>query len=441
MAAEATHTQIHREASETPQQQYVEDEVTININKRIKDCGDGRLVEDCCIYRVPHMLRGDKEKAYSPKFVSIGPFHYGDERLQDMEEHKQIMFQRFIKRAMSSLDDLVRFVRLFEPKVRASYSETIKLNKQELVEMTLMDAGFIIEFFLMMDEHDVEDNNDAKFSQPWLVSFIKVDLILLENQLPFFIIEEIFKKAFPHDCWPSFLTSMFEHFHEFVTPYNIELTHDIKIRHFTDLLRLFYLRRRMPERCQFSMSEILSNNASALQEAGIKLKIRTDDSMSSCLLDLKFSGHNLEIPQIYVHGETECMFRNMIALEQCHYPHTCYITDYAIVMDTLIDTSKDVDLLIQKEIINAWSPDSNVVAKIFNGLPGYAVQRNFNSEYLDIWKGLNDYCQNPRHKIIATLRRDYCNTPWRTVASIAGIILLVLTIVQTIFSVFQVVLN
>ncbi|KAI9124778.1 hypothetical protein K1719_004105 [Acacia pycnantha] len=338
--------------------------------------------------RVPITLRGLKEEAYTPKVVSIGPFHYGNEMLQDMEKHKEILFKRFIKRAMSSLDDLVLFVRHFEPKVRASYSETIKLTEQELVEMTLMDAGFIIEYFLMLDEeHDVEDNYDAKLSQLWLVDSIFSDLILLENQLPFFVIEEIFNKAFPHDCCsslPSFLTCTVKGFNLYI-PYNLEPTPDIQIRHFTDLLRSCHLQERMPPRYPFSegvlKSHILSYNANALQEAGIKLKSNTDST--SGLLDLKFSGHNLEIPQLLVDGKTEILFRNMIALEQCHYPDASYITDYALVLD---------------------------------------------SSYR-------------RHRMMATLRRDYCNTPWHTVASIAGILLLVLTIVQTIFSVLQVVLN
>ncbi|KAK4263552.1 hypothetical protein QN277_028946 [Acacia crassicarpa] len=66
MASEAIDTQIHREASETSQQQNVEDEVTINIKKRIKDCRDVDLTEDCCIYRVPFTLCGLKEEAYTP---------------------------------------------------------------------------------------------------------------------------------------------------------------------------------------------------------------------------------------------------------------------------------------------------------------------------------------------------------------------------------------
>ena len=122
-------------------------------------------------------------------------------------------------------------------------------------------------------------------------------------------------------------------------------------------------------------------------------------------------------------------------------PEASYITDYALVLDCLIDTNKDVDLLINKKIVSNCLGDSNNVALLFNGLWKNVLQLNFNCQYFDICQRLNRYCHDPWHRKKATLRRDYCNTPWRTVASIAGIILLVLTIVQTIFSVLQVVLN
>ncbi|KAI9074226.1 hypothetical protein K1719_043791 [Acacia pycnantha] len=425
-----------------PHQGTVEDEVIIDIKEMIQDCGDGLLSLECCIYRVPTTLRHLKEEAYTPKVVSIGPFHHGNERLQNMERYKRILFKRFTQRAASSWHDLVPFVKLLEPKVCASYSETIKLSKEELVKLTLMDAGFIIALFI--SSRTFKLRNDAKLSQQWLRNSIRKDLLLIENQLPFFVIEELFNKAFPqnHDdrSFPSFLELAYGYF-GYYNKQKLKPNPDVKIKHFTDLLRLFHLHENMPRRRSYFEegvgTHLLLYKANALQEAGIKLK----PTMNKCLLDLKLSGHILEIPQILVHENTELLFRNMIALEQCHYLNDAYISDYAFVMDWLIDTSKDVDLLVDKKIVRHSLGDSSNVASFFNGLLQNVIETKFNSEYIDICKGLNGYCEDPRNKMKATLRQDYCNTPWRTVASIAGIILLVLTIIQTIFSVLQVVLK
>ena len=160
---------------------------------------------------------------------------------------------------------------------------------------------------------------------------------------------------------------------------------------------------------------------------------------SHCLLDLQFLGRTLKIPQIKVEDSTEILLRNMVALEQCYYPHESYITDYVAVLDFLINTDKDVDFLVKNGIIVNWLGDSNAVAELFNGLWKNITQTTFNTEYLRICEDLNAFCKHPWHRKVATLRRDYCNTPWKMVASIAGIALLILTVIQTVCSVLQVV--
>ncbi|XLT64684.1 hypothetical protein HN873_021123 [Arachis hypogaea] len=74
---------------------------------------------------------------------------------------------------------------------------------------------------------------------------------------------------------------------------------------------------------------------------------------------------------------------------------------------------------------------------MFNGLAVNILTPDFNEKYSHIFQRLNAFCARPWNKKVATLRRDYCNTPWKTVASIAGIFLLVLTVVQTVFSILQ----
>ncbi|XP_028761832.1 UPF0481 protein At3g47200-like [Neltuma alba] len=298
-----------------------------------------------------------------------------------------------------------------------------------------MDASFIVELSIMYYGND-ELLKNGKLSQPWLQDSIRFDLLLLENQLPFFVIEELFNKAFPHDrCGipPSILRLTYDYFWCFNLK-QLEPNSDVKIKHFTDLIRLFRMQGQMSQG-QHPFSEVASHillyNANKLQEAGIKLKA----SDSKGLLDLRFSGHAPEIPKIRVDVYTELFWGNIIALEQCHYSDNAYIADYALLFKWLIDTDKDVDLLVHS--VENHLGDTNNVALLFNGLSEHAVHSTFSSEYLDICQRLNGYCQNPFHKMKATLRRDYCGTPWQTVASIAAVVLLFLTIVQTIFSILQ----
>ncbi|XP_028802550.1 UPF0481 protein At3g47200-like [Neltuma alba] len=394
--------------------------VTEDIEELIQDCGDGRSSPHCCIYRVPSRLRNLKGNAYTPKVVSIGPFHCHKRGLQDMQRHKHILFKRFTQRTNSSCCELVEFVQKLEPQVCASYSDTIDLTETELVKLTLMDAVFIIELFIMSYLDEV--HNDAKLSQPWLADSILLDLLLLENQLPFFVIEKLFNEALPHDRRGS-LPSFLELTHNYFWYHNgqeLEPHSTVELKHFTDLLRLFYRKRktfeRKPNPNHFSDllrwfclkrkkferkpnpevedewmrvpkdgSHILLYNANALEEAGVTLK----DCESKCLLDVKFSGHILEIPHIVVDDNPELLFRNMIALEQCHYPRNGYITEYALLLYWLINTEKDADLLVHHEIVGNYLGDTKNVATLFNGLSDNIVHSAISTHYLKTCQKLN----------------------------------------------------
>ncbi|CAL0319166.1 unnamed protein product [Lupinus luteus] len=391
---------------------------------------------DCCIYRVPFDIRLLNQDAYTPKVVSIGPFHHHHPKLQNMERHKLIYFNNFLQRADVNLDTLVIHVEEAEPNVRRSYADTLDLTKEELVKVILVDSCFIIELFWRF-YYDEWSEGDALLLKPWLTTKIRLDLLLIENQLPFFVLESIYNRAFISGTGniPSFLVLTFDYF-AYYNSCNLA-SDNVTIRHFTDLLRMFYLQQpmeRRPPRIEESVMHL--HSATELLEAGVRFKV---DTKTKCLLDLKFSKGVLEIPQFRVEDWTELLFRNLVALEQCHYPYESYITDYVAVLDFLINTNRDVDALIQNGVLVNWLGDTDSVTNLYNGLWKNITHLNFSSHYFHLCQDLNAFCRNPRHKLRATLQRDYGNTPWQAAASIAGIVLLLLSLLQSVCSVLQLV--
>ncbi|KAL1347789.1 hypothetical protein AAHE18_07G031600 [Arachis hypogaea] len=401
------------------------------------------FTDKCCIYRVPHEIRKINEDAYTPKVVSIGPFHHEDPKLLKMENQKRIYCRHFIERSDTknlesfSLESFVSCVQELEPQVRACYSDDIKISKEEHVMVILVDCCFILELLLrFFSEESKEDDSISLF--PWLDEYLRWDLLLLENQIPFFVFNNLYNLAFATlnggNGHPSLLKLILGYF---FGPSDDTDWDSGSIEHFTDLLRTFHLKQSISPLSRKKETLPFLKSAIQLHEAGVKFKVINKRSL--CLLDLKFSGRTLEIPQIELEDKTEIWLRNMVALEQCYYPDESYITDYTAVLDYLINTEKDVDFLVNKGIIINWLGDSNAVAKLFNGLGKNIIHETFNAEYLHICKDLNDFCEHPCHRKVATLRRDYCNTPWKTVASVAGIALLILTVIQTVCSIIQVV--
>ncbi|KAI4332497.1 hypothetical protein L6164_017401 [Bauhinia variegata] len=120
----------------------------------------------------------------------------------------------------------------------------------------------------------------------------------------------------------------------------------------------------------------------------------------------------------------------MLAFEQCHYPSDGpegYIADYVYFMGFLINTGKDVDMLIENGILSNLLSDSGAVAQLFNSL-----SKNIWFDtvcHTDLIDELNVFYYNRWCQRWATLRRDYCNTPWCTLVTGAAIAILFLTLI------------
>ncbi|KEH17301.1 hypothetical protein MtrunA17_Chr6g0457371 [Medicago truncatula] len=392
---------------------------------------DAPSTDNRCIYKVPSVIRKHNEDAYTPNFVSIGPFHHGHPQLKNMERHKLIYFKDFLQRTNASLSILISDIYSILSDFKCCYSETLSFPQdEELVKLILIDSGFIIQLFWKYFKKD--------FLEPWLDAGIRSDLLLLENQLPFFVIEKIYGLSWSSTNG-SFLELTINYFQYFNQSKLVFDNNSQCIRHFTDLIRIFHLQHPIesqPSRDKIDEQIIHLPSATQLLEAGVRFQVKPK---SECLLDLGFSEGVLEIPRLEVEDGTEILFRNMVALEQCHYPYESYITDYVVVLDFLINTGKDADILVRKEILTNLLGDSDSVANLFNRLCKNVIHHNISSHFSILCKNLNAFCSNPWNRLKASLRRDYGKTPWQTAASVAGILLLVLTLLQSVCSVLQVV--
>ncbi|XP_057723325.1 UPF0481 protein At3g47200-like [Arachis stenosperma] len=417
----------------------MENHVAKELEAMLKETQPSLTTKSCCIYKVPHEIRQFNEDAYTPVLVSIGPLHHGNSRLVTMEGHKQVYCQHLVGKSEASLSDLVSCVQQLEPQIRACYSENIDLTADELVKVIFIDCCFIIELFLRSYEHKTEDD-DVILSKVWKKVRVQYDLILLENQVPLFVLEKIYNLAFASRLdsgrFPSFMRLAADiYFSHFNTQGVLLPAAGSSIAHFTDLLRYFHLppSHRIPSRNFRPL--VLDHRASELVEAGVEFQV---NKSSNGILDLEFEHGILKIPHVIVHDRTEVWLRNIVALEQCHYPRHHYITDYVRFLAQLVNTNKDADVLIKARIIQSnVSGHDTSVAKLFRDVDQNIIVVNHNANYLQICNDLNAFYEHPCRTKIATLRRDYFTTPWKTATSIAGILLLLLTVIQTVCSILQ----
>lgn len=391
------------------------------------------LSSDCCIYRVPENLRRVNEEAYRPLLVSIGPIYYGDPRLVDMQQQKLRYFQSFLRRSASyNLDYYVQVIRGWEELARQCYVESLyatTLSGVHFIEMLLVDSAFIIELFLREYFHEFIEENDRIFNKPRMILEVTRDIRLEENQLPFFILKGLYDLVFEPSSQNKQLS-----FHDITYKFFMGKSETIPPRminadakHLVDFLRLCHLPSVLRSLNPSAKLEFeFTSSVSELSEAGVRFV----PSRSKNLLDIRFGKGVLEIPRFVVTDDTEYLFRNIMVFEQCHYYFDSYIIDYFAFLDNLINTPKDVAILVQSGVIENWLGNNEEVANFFCKIFKQTRLRSTNFYYSDICKDLNAYAGTPWNRWKAILKHNYFNHPWAAISVIYAIVILVLTVLQ-----------
>ena len=391
----------------------------------------------CHIKRIPDHLRKVNEQAYSPMIISIGPFHHFDKKLQTMEMFKVRYLKSFMKLANVNLKDLVNAIGAMEEQIYCCYAETsFGMDKDDFFKVILVDAIFILELIFRNVIKRWEPDDLFIIDK---MDFIICDLVLFENQLPFFVLEVLFNLIYPKFLNSSLIDLTFEFFEPFnvqkITPKNV------KIEHFTDLIRIFQLPQlqSLPTRITGSGMVTLSGSATQLYDAGVKF----EGSSSTCLLDLHYEKGVLKMPRLKLDDQTEALVRNVMALEQFCLWNNVYLTDYFIFLDSLINTIEDINLLCYRRIlVNRLGDNKAAFSSVKKLITGIKLS-HVNSDFTIICEGLNKFYNKPFHRLkvtlsVTTLKNQYFNNPWRGAGTIAACLLLLLTLIQTIMSILQV---
>ncbi|GKV40827.1 hypothetical protein SLEP1_g48429 [Rubroshorea leprosula] len=143
------------------------------------------------IKRVTHLLR-DKEdyfhRYFKPISVAFGPLHHYDRpELQRGEDNKLQMAARFIKDSGIEKEVFYRNVKDKIDVLMECYDDkqTGQRPKEDLAWMFLVD-GCAVLFFI---DHDANDNLEALEVKDDVLAYVKLDLFLLENQLPYQLLQ------------------------------------------------------------------------------------------------------------------------------------------------------------------------------------------------------------------------------------------------------------
>ncbi|WOL12883.1 hypothetical protein Cni_G21651 [Canna indica] len=422
------------------------------------------------IYRVPKSLREGDEKAYVPQVVSIGPYHHGKRRFRDMDRHKWRALHRVLRRTGHDVQVYLDAARALEDRARACYEGRVVLSSDEFVEIMVLDGTFVLELFRGATgggEGFRElgyDRNDPVFAMRGTMHSIQRDMIMLENQLPLFVLDRLLGLQIGRPDQHGLVARLAIRFFDPLMPTDESLRKGDRAKlessnggdesfdplmetgfHCLDVFRRSLLRvgpkptprlwikrwshiRRVADRRRQQLIHCVTE----LRSAGIKFRRRKTDRF----WDIKFSDGVLKIPRLLIHDGTKSLFLNLIAFEQCYTDCSKDITSYVIFMNNLINSEEDVSYLHYRGIIEQWLGNDGEVADLFNKLCQEVVF-DFDDSYLsELSERVNRYYNHRWNTWGASLKHRYFGNPWAFISLVAAVFLLVLTCAQTFYSMY-----
>ncbi|EYU32505.1 hypothetical protein MIMGU_mgv1a007984mg [Erythranthe guttata] len=344
------------------------------------------------IFRVDDDLRSPSSEHYEPKLISIGPFHYGKAHLQKMEIHKLRYLKNLLKETReSSVDRYIAAMRPLEKRARACYLEGDlgDFTSDQFVLMMLVDGCFVIEFLRKLFWVNLREKDDPVFRYRGLLGKVQLDLILLENQVPFFVLDKLFSMTIDEsdDVTILFLIRFYA---GCVSPWPIDFwDQDVAMEDVDHLLGLLHrLWCSSVTKLDDKKGEVEAvKSVSELKEFGIEFeKIKKTD----CGLNIQFIDGVLKLPGVIFADVTERVFRNLIAYE--HYfieGRPRFVSNYIYFVRSLVSSSNDVKLL--RDVCIVTSPFRND-EKISLMLESLSTNVYVTSYYSDICSKVIEHC-------------------------------------------------
>ncbi|KAK3217979.1 hypothetical protein Dsin_011963 [Dipteronia sinensis] len=426
------------------------------------------------IQKVPSMLRDNNKlkKYFEPKVFSVGPYYHTDRTLKMAKQFKVNLAAKFLEQNGVKKEDLYEDIKKEIQVLRGCYDDELTKNYEDhkLAWMFLVDGCAILHF--MYISVDFREDPETQITNLGIkidyAVFLAVDMFLLENQLPYRLLQIIIRHASkqgPEKKEDLLLKSIYKFIFYYIRSPEEWFGNEDKILenlkdnhvHLLDLLRKALIQplhqthkkhdfieitmdwtadlfdKLRCNRNKYWVPAVPFRNIGKLREAGINLK----PSETSCVTDITFIGGTLKLPQIFLDESTASTFLNILGYEMCpDFPNKSEFITYMYFLDKLIDRTQDVEELREKNILQHGFGRDDEVAELFNEIgshlfPNYEI-------YSKVKWNFDKYFHNKGFMWLRKVIHDihqYFKNRWSLLALIAALLALASGIIQTVYTV------
>ncbi|XP_039165599.1 UPF0481 protein At3g47200-like [Eucalyptus grandis] len=319
------------------------------------------------------------------------------------------------------LDDLAEAMQILEQKTRACYSESFgDPSSEEFVEMMVVDGCFVVELLRLYHQRfnpqspEVATEYDPIFTNPQTLTALRRDLLLLVNQLPFFILEKLYelinkKNEIDHQHAVPLEVLAVTFFDPLLPQHNAasKLDTNKPKAHLLDVFRSTFVK---------SVSEKVLKKG----KSEVKSRLNPNGSMRA----LSDTSHRSS-------KRRACNSRS--GRVTTYWTSSLITTPYG-----LVNSPRDIQIFRKHGIINHLGSE-NEVAELFMKCRELIYDLDLGYLYNEI-KEVNEYCEQYYESKYSvwwrSLIRERFSSPWTCLSLFAAIILLQLTLLQTFYTVY-----
>lgn len=295
-----------------------------------------------------------------------------------------------------------------------------------------------------VDKASAKTRNDPILTTPWILSTIRSDILLLENQVPLILLDTLFKES-DLSCLGSLNLERlaFKFFN--LSMAEEEESQNLEAKHLLDLIRKNFINgtsqspKKTLSNSRYDDSRLILS-AKRLRLQGIKFKAShyhsSDPSRSSqekTILEIKLNGNELHIPPIVFDEFFSSFLLNCVAFEQLSTKCSNNITSYVVFMGCLMNEEADATYLSEKGIIDNYFGNGSDLSQFFKVICK-DVAFDMSKSYLkEEFEGINNYTSNRWNVEFARFKHLHFDSPWTLLSSLAVLAAILLSILQTIF--------
>jgi hypothetical protein len=169
-------------------------------------------------------------------------------------------------------------------------------------------------------------------------------------------------------------------------------------------------------------------SATYLEACGVRIQGKE----FTCFEDISFERGCLWIPFLRIYVTTERYLHNLVVHEELTYGETkCCARSYTKLMENLMTTNEDIDLLVKWGVVDVHVGTRDIVLKMWKTIVCNVTNPYLTKQFLSTVEKVNKYVRQRRNKLRFEFMKSFCSRPWIVLSVIAATLVTIATLIQT----------